>query len=556
MAGGKLPPRQKMIGLMYLVLLALLAMNVSKSILESFIIINDGIEVTTKTFDAKNDFMYTAFDKAASESPAAKVYADKAQKVRKEANAVYEHIVSLKKKLYEQVDGIPPEVADTIPLSGISSKDNYDKPTYVMGLAEPANPTKVAGLEEFSAVTLEEKLNAYRDMLLGVFEDKDVKAEMEGKIAYLETGEIEAHDGAKPWTVGMFYHNPLAAVVTTLSKLQSDVRTAEAEVVAKLYENIDAGGVSFNEVYGLAYAPKAYVLEGDSFKAEVFMAAFDNRVDPEVYIGKYDSAAAASVNKTGKFDVNTVMQGTKGEKWGEGDWFQLQEVANGKGNLRVKESVGVHEWGGIIKLNTKKGPKVYPFNSSFEVGRPSTTIAATKMNVFYVGVDNPVSVSAPMPNFTASAPGLTKTAKGYVMRPTKPGKVTVSVSGKDDNGKTVALGKQEFRVKRIPDPKSYIAGKTGAVKLKKVAFQSASTVQAKMENFDFDIKVAVKSFMFSTTTAGVVNEIKVNGNKLNEKCKSMIKKAKRGQKFYIEQIQVRMPDGSTRELSPINIKLI
>ena len=191
-----------------------------------------------------------------------------------------------------------------------------------------------------------------------------------------------------------------------LSKIQSDVRTAEAEVISKLYERIDAGGVSFNAVRGLAVTKKAYIMEGDSFRADIFTAAYDDRVDPEIYIGNFDTAAALSVEKTGKFDVNKIMQGTKGEKWGEGDWYQMKEVANGKGNLAVKESLGVHDWGGIIKLNTKKGPKVYPFSSSFEVGKPSTTIAATKMNVFYIGVDNPVSVSAPMPNFTASAPGV------------------------------------------------------------------------------------------------------------------------------------------------------
>jgi gliding motility-associated protein GldM len=98
MAGGKLPPRQKMIGLMYLVLLALLAMNVSKSILESFVVINDGLEVTTKTFDASNAILYSSFDKAASESPAAKVWADKASKVKKDANDLYEHIEVIKKK--------------------------------------------------------------------------------------------------------------------------------------------------------------------------------------------------------------------------------------------------------------------------------------------------------------------------------------------------------------------------------------------------------------------------------------------------------------------------
>ncbi|NQX99486.1 MAG: hypothetical protein HRT73_16655, partial [Flavobacteriales bacterium] len=107
-----------------------------------------------------------------------------------------------------------------------------------------------------------------------------------------------------------------------------------------------------------------------------------------------------------------------GKEWGDGsDWYQMdeKEVINGKGKLKIKPSIGAHNWGGLIKLNTKKGPKVYDFKSSFEVGVPSFAVSADKMNVFYMGVDNPVSVSAPMPKFTASGPGLSKKGKGWVM---------------------------------------------------------------------------------------------------------------------------------------------
>lgn len=557
MAAGKLPPRQKMIGLMYLVLLALLAMNVSKSILESFVVINNGIEITTKTFDASNSILYSAFDKAAAESPAAKPWAKKASEVKKTANDMYNHIEKIKKVMYQKIDALPEEVADTIPLASISAKDNYDEPSRLMGLADPGAPGAAPDCEECSSTLLKDKLNKFRGDLVAMF-SKEEQEMMSKKLNFLETNEIHAHDGDKPWEVGMFYHNPLAAVVTTLSKIQSDIRTAEAEVINKLYENIDAGGVSFNNVVGMAVLPKAYIMDGDSFSADIFTAAYDDRADPEIYIGKFDSAAALAVEKTGKFDVNKVMQGTKGNAWGEGDWYQMskEDIAAGKGFLKIKESIGVHDWGGIIKLNTKKGPKVYPFKSSFEVGKPSLAISADKMNVFYIGVDNPVSIAAPMPNFTASAPGLSKKGKGWVMRPRKPGKVSIVVNGIDDSGKKINLGKSEFRVKRIPDPKSYCAGKSGSVSIKKIALKSASTVQAKMDNFDFDIKVKVSSFMFSTTKSGVVQEFKVSGNKLNSKCKDLISRAKKNQKFFIEKIKVKMPDGSTRQLAPIILKTI
>lgn len=559
MASGKLPPRQKMIGLMYLVLLALLAMNVSKSILESFMTINDGIESTKKTFAEKNAFYYEAFDRAAQESPAAKTFADKAYEVKKMADDMDTHINQLKSKIIELTDGIPKEVADTINVRNVNAKDNYDQPTYVMGIADPAKPVKVNGLEEFSGITLREKLNAFESGALAVFENKDIQADIASKIAYLKTPEIVNSDGKKdPWEVGVFYHIPLAATITMLSKIQSDVRTAEAEVIAKLYENIDAGGVSFNKVDGFAYTKKAYVMDGDTFKAEIFTAAYDDRVEPEIFIGQVDS----SLILKGETDENKIMQGTKKDSWeataaGTEGWYKLEDIRGGKGYLAVKQGMGVHEWGGIIKVKTKKGPKVFPFSNTFEVGKPSTTVAASAMNVFYLGIDNPVSVSAPMPNFKASAPGL-RAGKGqgqYVMRPTKAGKVTINVTGTDESGKSVNLGKSEFRVKKIPNPTPYIAGKTGTCVMSK-ADLGRGVIQAKMEGFEFDLKVAVSSFTLGTTQSGDYTEAKIVGNRLDSKAQGMVKKASRGQRFYVESMKVKMPDGTTRELANINIKII
>lgn len=553
MSGGDLPPRQKMIGMMYLVLTALLAMNVSKDILDAFIVVNEGIETSTSTFADKTQVYYNAFASAAQESKAAIPYKEKADKVGKMADGLYDHIAALKKHLVGGTDKLPEGSVDSLyNLKNVQSKDNYDMPSMLMGLADPANPKD----GEFSAVELRGKINKFQTDLLGLFEDKDTKDLMKKTLAVLDTEDFGMVNGTmETWETGNFYHVPLAAVVTILSKMQSDVRSAEAEAVAKLYENIDAGSVSFNKVDGFAYAKKAYIMDGDSFAAQIFTAAYDDRQDPEIYIGDFDSAAVAK----GETDESKIMKGNKGSKWEDykaGGWYPLEKIEGGKGYLKIKESVGVHPWKGVIKVKTKKGPKIFPFESSFEVGKPSLAISADKMNVFYIGVDNPVSVAAPMPKFTASAPGLSQKGNGWVMRPKKPGKVNIVVTGTDDDGNKVNLGKAEFRVKRIPDPKAFCGGKSGSQSIKKIAFKNASTVQAKMENFDFDIRVNVSSFVFSTTKAGVVQEFKVNGNKLNSQCKGLIGKAKRNQKFYIEKVKVRMPDGTTRQLAPIILKVI
>ncbi|MCB0379724.1 MAG: hypothetical protein KDD24_00610, partial [Flavobacteriales bacterium] len=360
----------------------------------------------------------------------------------------------------------------------------------------------------------------------------------------------------KNWESANFYHVPLAAVVTILSKIQSDVRSAEAEAVAKLYENIDASGVSFSKVDGFAYAKRAYVMDGDSFAAQIFTAAYNDLDNPDIFIGAFDSSAVAN----GETDENKIMKGSKGEGWAStknGGWFQLQSVEAGKGHLKIKEGVGIHEWGGIIKVKTKKGPKIYPFSHTFEVGKPSTTVAAAAMNVFYMGIDNPVSVSAPMPNFKASAPGLRQSggAGQYIMRPTAIGKVNINVTGTDDNGKTVNLGSTEFRVKKIPDPVPYIAGKTGSCTMSKSDLASG-VIQAKMEGFEFDLRVQVSSFNLGTTVSGDYKEVSVSGSRMDGAAQALISKASRGQRFYVEKMKVKMPDGSTRELANINIRVI
>ncbi len=554
MSGGKLPPRQKMIGMMYLVLTALLAMNVSKDILDAFIVVNDGIENSTVTFADKTSVYYSKFAAAAIDSETAKPFAKKAETVKKLAEDLYNHIKELKRKLIEDTDKIPENSVDSMYLiKNLQSKDNYDIPSHMMGLADPASPKD----GDFTATDLKKKLNAYRSGLLDLFkEDKEVEELMKKAFTTLETPDPKAGSGDdKNWESANFYHVPLAAVLTILSKIQSDVRSAEAEAVSKLYENIDATGVSFSKVDGFAYAKKAYVMDGDSFAAQIFTAAYNDLDNPEIFIGAYDSVAALS-----ETDENKIMKGTKGNDWNatkSNGWFQLKNVSAGKGYLKIKEGVGVHEWGGIIKVKTKKGPKIYPFKSSFEVGKPSTTVAAAAMNVFYMGIDNPVSVSAPMPNFKASAPGLRASggAGQYIMRPTAVGEVSINVSATDDNGKNINLGSTKFRVKKIPNPVPYIAGKTGSCTMSKSDL-GTGVIQAKMEGFEFDLKVQVSSFNLGTSVSGDYKEVKVSGSRMDASAKALITKAARGQRFYVEKMMVRMPDGTNRELANINIKVI
>ena len=177
------------------------------------------------------------------------------------------------------------------------------------------------------------------------------------------------------------------------------------------------------------------------------------------------------------------------------------------------------------------------------------------MNVFYMGIDNPVTVSAPMNKFTASAPGLSKSGKGWVMRPKSTKDVNVIVTGEDEiTGNKIKVGSYPFRVKRIPTPTPYIGGKTGSITLSKGKLGNG-VIQAKLEGFVFDVKVKVKSFELGTTVSGDYKNIKITGNKMTSKAKSLIKRASRGQRFYLENMSVKMPDGRTVTLGNMTIKI-
>ena len=559
MAGGKLPPRQKMIGMMYLVLTALLAMNVSKSILDAFININSGIQSTAATIDANNGFIYQQFDKARSTGGKnGEAWAAKSDKVKIMADDMFTHIENLKSALIAAVEGVPQEVADTLSLAAVKVKDNYDIPTQLMGLSKPKNPTQIAGKEELSGIILKDKLNKFQASLINIFEDETTKNIITDKIKYLDTPIIPSDEGDLPWEGGMFYHVPLAAVITLLSKTQSDVRSAESEVISKLYERIDAGGVSFNKVRGMVLVPKAYLTPADSFTADIFTAAYDDRVNPEVFVfngpnGGIDSALLAS----GETNIDKLMKGTEGSKWGEGDWYKMSEadVIKGQGKLKIKPSMGITNWGGLIMLKTKKGPEVRSFTSSFEVGSPSGAVSADAMNVFYMGIPNPVSVSAPMPKFTASAPGLSKSGKGWIMKPKKTGIVNIVVTGTDNaTGNKVNVGKFPFRVLRIPTPTPYIAGKTGTVSISKSQLGNG-VLQAKLNGFVFDVKVKVKSFTIGALVNGLWVDEKCSGSRMNAKAKALIKKMGRGRRLTIDKIACTLPDGRTVTLSPLSIKI-
>jgi gliding motility-associated protein GldM len=554
MAGGKLPPRQKMIGMMYLVLTALLAMNVSKDILDAFILVNTGLEKTVSNFLEKNNSDYNSFEKSFNENKQkVEPFWNKAQDVRKSANDLVDYIDQIKANLIFQTDKLPSldkvrgkdaNGKDTIlGLKHVSSKDNYDIPTNILIGAEPNKPKS----GELTAAELKQKMSDFSNKLMGYVPAESIIAQSLKEV-FDFSSKKDASGTENNWESMNFYHIPLAAVVTILSKMQTDVRNAESDVVKHLMSSIDASSFKFNKLAPAVIANSNYILVGDSFKADVFLAAFDTTQSPVIYYSKDDG----DVDLTDP--TNPVMKGA---------YDSLPNSPDGKGLIRAKgNSEGEQVYKGIINIKAPGGKVMkFPWKTTFQVARPTTTIAATKMNVFYIGVDNPVSVSAPGVPADKVRPSISngsisKSGKdGYVVRVSTPGTARVTVSAEVD-GANKKMGDMEFRVKRIPNPVPYVGGKTGSETITLAQLKASATIQAKMENFDFDISVTVQSYIFSTSIQGAIVEEKIPGNKLTGKALQYINTAKKNQKFYFEKIQVRMPDGTVRELSPVSLKVI
>jgi len=554
MAGGKLSPRQKMIGMMYLVLTALLAMNVSKEILNAFVTVNEGLENTKHNFAGKNEDQYKAFAASYSENQT-KVgpYWTKAQKVKGVADATVKYIDEIKVKIIagiepefteDQVIGKDADGKDTImELRHVQVKDNYIVPTGILVGSEPANPITTP----YSAMELIGKLEGFRDDLIGVLEDDDKQGAIGNSLreTFVFNDQINpATHKEENWPAYNFYGVPAAATLTLLTKMQTDIRNAESDVVKYLYAEVDAASYKFTELDAAVIAPTSYVILGDTFRAEVFLAAFDTTQNPIISIGTDRDTT-----------TNEVL----------GDTLPI-EIRNGKGYLKIPaKTQGDFEYKGIIKFRNPSTKKLdpYPFDFHYKVESASTTISATKMNVFYIGVDNPVDilaggvakdqVQASITNGTIS-----KSKDGWVVRVKKPGKATVNVAANvevDGKMERKTMGSMEFRAMKIPTPTAKIAGKTGgAVSRGQLAAQVG--LLADMGDFVFDVKVLVTEYEFSYVQAnGLTKEIKQKGYALSGQMKDIIRKLRPGSRATFENIKVKMPDGETRTLSPIVLKL-
>ncbi len=550
MAHVKETPRQKMIGMMYLVLMAMLALNVSKEVLDAFAVLDTGLISTLKTLGEANDKYIDDFAAQAQLNPT-KVgpWQNKALAVQEQAKEIVSYIQNKKIEMVMEADGDEAEAINgkEIDLELIEAKDNTEVPAYVM----------IGDNNDRAGRELRQKLEKFRNFLL-----EDVVTSANAEIIRhsiqsslnTEAKKVDelSHLEGNTWESDHFLDSPLSGVLTIMSGIQINVKNAESAALKYLYHQIDAGSFKFTQLDATVIPNSNYVIRGNEYKAKVFLAASDTTALPVIYVTQdsrpYDSTSADGGNTW----TYSRREGLK--------YVTIPvEKGSGKGIYKMPgTSTGTKYWGGIIEMTGPTGTIIKPFKRSYLVAEGSVTVAPTKMNVFYLGVDNPVDVSVAgvQPDkidIKVTNARHVKRRGSYIIKPIRPGNAYVVVYAKID-GRRREMGRREFRVKTVPNPVAMVNSQKGG-KISKSVLLAQLGVFAEMENFDFDLKFTVTEFTVSATVQGFTREFTAKSNRFTQEQKGLLRNINRGQNVYIQDIKAVGPDGSTRRLSTIYFKL-
>ena len=533
MAHEKLSPRQKMIGMMYLVLTAMLALNVSKEAVEAFRKVDNGLTQTIKNYSIKNDVIYRDFDRAAAENPTkAGKYKTLAYQVKERADEAYNFIQGLKIEIIKKTEKDP----ETPAVKG--NEVIIDKVERHIDDTNVPSEILIGANENGKANDLKALLAEYRQFLIATLYGKNPTAE-EALKKSLNTDDGLNRDGVKErWENLNFQTLPMVAVICILSEYQINVRNGETEVLNYLYSQIDASSFKFTKLDAIVIPTTSnYVTMGSDYEARVFISATDSTQFPVITVG--DS--------------------------------KLPLYETGKGIYKVHaSSTGPKKWGGIIALKAPDGSiKNYPFESSYVVGEPNVIVSPTAMNVMYYGINNPIDVSVPgigpdklkikVVNGSFSTEKVKKSGGEYfkgawAVKPNAVGQNVQVIVTADINGKPVQYAPYDFRVKSIPLPVAIFANKsTGTVPRATAAAQQG--VFAILPDFDFDLQYTITGFTVLYSDKGSDFEESSTNSNLTAKQKDLIGRLTRGKNLIIKDIKALGPDGRTKELQPVILKI-
>ena len=493
MAGGKLTPRQKMVNLMYLVFIAMLALNMSKEVLSAFGLMNEKFDAANLSAESMNASMLQALDKKAGEDAHFVQAAAEAKKVAEISKNFYEFLGALKSDATEGVE--LDEETGKLPYEAMDKGAAIDEGWFEGDGYSAKGNDIVSNFSKYVA-----------DMKAAVGNNSKLKGVIDEITSKFNTADIKDNEGVtKKYLDYHFKGFPAIASLTKITSFQNDVKKAEADIYSILLGKAAVEASSMKNFTALVVLDKNAYYQGEKVTGKVVL---------------------------GKYDANTKPTSFQGPGKLENGQAKISLTAGGVGEQKINGKFTFVQDGETIPLAFEGKYVVVP--------RPnSATISADKMNVVYRGVANPMSISfagVAADKVSASGPGLRSVGAGkYVMSPGAGNEAVISVTGKLPDGSTVS-DKKTFRIKGIPGPVGTIRGEMGVVKGPKSSLE-ISTVGAKLVDFDFEVGLDVVGFNFKVTGQPTVV---VPGNKLNGQCKAVLAKAGRGDQVTISEIKTKL----------------
>lgn len=509
-----------MINLMYLIFIAMLALNMSKEVLAAFGLMNERLEASNSKATENNLVFLEGLETKASEDSAKyeDLYKD-AQTIKQMSQDYYDYLENLKKSMVSEIE-------DPSDYEVMDESDFLDQKFFQGDNLAPEG-------KKFM-----EQINTYRDQVLSILGDKFPEVSAAVKTRFMtgdDNGKVSRRDGVKVDWINYHYEGfPLIASLTNLTSMQADIKSTEEDALKAMLQGELTEQISFSNFSTLLETEKSAFYTGERFNGSIVLGKTDKSAKP----------------------VRAELE-LDGRKLSEGKDYELQE--GGVKMLIGAGTPGDHDISGILVYMQDGNEKEVPVKNSFStISKPnSAVISADKMNVVYRGVSNPMTISIPgVPDnkVSASAAGLSKrTGSKYLMNPKTGRSVTITASGILPDGQKIST-KSEFRIKDIPRPAGSIRGEGGSVKMPRPNLE-ISTVGAMLEDFDFDLDLAVSGFKFKVPGQPTVS---VSGNKLDARAKAALKRAKRGDALQIFDIQAYITNNKTyklKKVSPVVVEI-
>lgn len=510
-----------MINLMYVLLMAMLALNVSSDVLNGFTIVDESLTKSTANSSEQNLALFRDFARFMEQNPEkVQEWFNRAKTVKEKSDSLYNFANQLKELIAKKADGKDGNYNQLV------NREDLEASTYIM-----------LGTNENYGQKLYDAINNYREEILTMLDDT-VQRRI---VTDLFNTDVPKKDISllRNWQEYYFENMPAIAAITMLTKLQNDIRYTEGELLHILAKNIDEGDVRVNQISALVIPNSKNIVRGSDFSAQIILAAIDSTQRPEIYINDK------------KF-----------------------ETENGEYTVTCNHT-GDYTLNGYMLVNDGSGASSrYDFSQKYTVVDPTATVSASLMNVLYAGFENPVSISVPgvpAKNISANIINGNGTLKadgkgGFIAIPKQIGKnLEIEVTANHEGGRRQSMGKYTFRVKQLPDPTPFIEyndsdGNTkryrGGTPFSKRDLMSTNGIVAAIDDGLLNIGFKVLSFetVFYDNMGNAVPVIS-DGTNFSTRQKDMFRRLSTSKRFYISHVKAVGPDGVERVL-PTSMEVI